>query len=461
MARKVTDKEMKEIYEISHNLFVSMVQVGGRKDIISVGPGFKIKTRKYLFGLITREVPSDELGIVFGVEQKKPENKLSPKMILPKNVGDFKCDVQEVGKIKLLTELTARRRPVEPGYSWGNFRITAGTPGARVKYKGKYFVDTNWHVGKYVDGQVGDNIIQPGAYDGGKNPQDKVGTFAISLEDPSKGAGVHTDYALVEMAEPYTNIMPIINAKPGPWKDHIAGDAILWIGRTSGFGKARISQCHQDVQVGLGGDKTAYFYDTDIFRPPCLAGDSGSWIGEDPYPESTDPSIYSGKVLRTEGKVFAGSEVLGVMIPSRSIQKIYEGIEVDVLGGGNGGSAPQVTNTRLLVSRDGGAEVNFGENALPDANGVYTWADRATSLKLIYPGEHVWRIEVQLDGASMWLPCPEKHTFTAKAGNGNGNGGGEVPVYKPHSEAILPAEGSTVDCSKQVVIAAKVTVVQV
>ncbi len=452
---KFSKKELEDAYKISHAIFEELVVKQGRRDITSIGPGEKVETRRYLGGLIKREVPTGELAIIFGVEKKQPESRMEMDCIIPKHISNMKTDVQATGKFKFLNSLTTDVRPVRPGYSWGNFRITAGTPGVRVVYNGKKYVDTNWHVAKYKDGVVGDAILQRGSYDGGKNPEQRVGVFAISLEDPVGGKPVSTDYALVEMEKDFSNILPIIEAKPGPWKDHSPGDKILWIGRTSGFGRAGISQMHQDIQVDMGDGSYAWFSDTDIFRPACLAGDSGSWIGEDPYPDSTDMSVYNGKTLRTEGKVFAGSEAMGVMIPSRSIQKVYVGITVDSEGGDL--PIPKIETTELIISRDGGPEVSFGLNPQDDGNGVYTWRDRVTA-RLIYPGAHVWRIQVKPVGMD-WIECPERHTFTAVEGgddDDDDDGDGEN-VTSGHSQAVSPAEGSTVDCSKAVTISAKVT----
>ncbi len=458
-------KELADAYKISHAIFEELVVKQGRRDITSIGPGEKVETRKYLWGLIKREVPTGELAIIFGVEEKHPESRMEMDCIIPKHISNMKTDVQATGKFKFLNSLTTDVRPVRPGYSWGNFRITAGTPGVRVKYdpsgqgkpeSAKPFTDSNWHVLKYKDGQVGDAILQRGSCDGGKNPAQRVAKFAISLEDPTGGKPVYTDYALAEMETEFMNVLPIIEAKPGPWKDHSPGDKIMWVGRTSGFGRAGISQMHQDVQVDMGDGSYAWFNDTDIFRPACLPGDSGSWIGEDPYPDSTDMSVYNGKTLGTEGKVFAGSTEMGVMIPSRSIQKVYVGIQVDTEGGDL--PVPKIENTRLLVSRDGGSEVSFGENPQDDGNGVYTWRDRVTA-RLIYPGAHVWRIQVKPVGMD-WIECPERHTFNAVDGgdddDDDDDGDGEN-VTSGHSQAVSPAEGSTVDCSKAVTISAKVT----
>jgi hypothetical protein len=71
-------------------------------------------------------------------------------------------------------------RPAPIGVSTGHPHITAGTIGCRVKdTSGKVYALSNNHV--YADenrASIGDNVLQPGAYDGGQDPRDAIGTLA-------------------------------------------------------------------------------------------------------------------------------------------------------------------------------------------------------------------------------------------------------------------------------------------
>lgn len=61
----------------------------------------------------------------------------------------------------------------------GDPDITAGTIGARVKKGNNVYALSNNHV--YADSSAataGDNVLQPGAYDGGMDPADAIGTLA-------------------------------------------------------------------------------------------------------------------------------------------------------------------------------------------------------------------------------------------------------------------------------------------
>lgn len=69
-------------------------------------------------------------------------------------------------------------RPVPIGVSTGHPDITAGTIGARVTDGSRIFALSNNHVlANRNQGTAGDNFLQPGVADGGRNPDDALGTL--------------------------------------------------------------------------------------------------------------------------------------------------------------------------------------------------------------------------------------------------------------------------------------------
>jgi hypothetical protein len=69
-------------------------------------------------------------------------------------------------------------RPVPIGVSTGHPAITAGTIGARVTNGTRVFaLSTNHVIADSNDASIGDGVIQPGAYDGGTDPADRIGTL--------------------------------------------------------------------------------------------------------------------------------------------------------------------------------------------------------------------------------------------------------------------------------------------
>jgi len=102
------------------------------------------------------------------VTRKLPKDALRKQDLLPMEVGGLPVDVIEVGIIKALKERTDVWRPAPPGVSLGHFAITAGTFGAVVRRNGEPFLLSNNHVlANENNALIGDDILQPGKYDGG------------------------------------------------------------------------------------------------------------------------------------------------------------------------------------------------------------------------------------------------------------------------------------------------------
>ncbi len=113
-------------------------------------------------------------ALVFLVNKKLPEEKLSSHDILPKRIEQVETDVIEVGEIKLLKR-KSKMRPAKPGVSMAHYKSSAGTFGALVKSNkdGKTLILSNNHVlANTTDGNdnkavIHDPILQPGPHDGG------------------------------------------------------------------------------------------------------------------------------------------------------------------------------------------------------------------------------------------------------------------------------------------------------
>jgi uncharacterized protein YjdB len=96
--------------------------------------------------------------------------------------------VEQTERIYALTDpltLPTERweRPVPIGVSTGHPAITAGTIGARVSSGASLYALSNNHVYADInDALIGDDVIQPGAADGGSLPDDLIGTLAAYEE---------------------------------------------------------------------------------------------------------------------------------------------------------------------------------------------------------------------------------------------------------------------------------------
>lgn len=73
---------------------------------------------------------------------------------------------------------TSFPRPVPIGVSTGHGNVTAGTIGARVTDGRRIFALSNNHIfAANNEGRKGDNLLQPGVVDGGRDPDDVIGTL--------------------------------------------------------------------------------------------------------------------------------------------------------------------------------------------------------------------------------------------------------------------------------------------
>jgi hypothetical protein len=100
---------------------------------------------------------------------------------IPDSLDGVSVQIRVTGRIVAQIDPTARfDRPVPIGVSTGHPNVTAGTVGARVTdSSGNVYALSNNHV--YADenqASLGDNVLQPGAYDGGVDPTDAIGTLA-------------------------------------------------------------------------------------------------------------------------------------------------------------------------------------------------------------------------------------------------------------------------------------------
>lgn len=140
-------------------------QLASTENIIGVGYGYKL-------------VRSSDTGIdavVVLVRKKKPHHMLIRHEVIPRRIDGRPTDVIEVGDIRLLNERTTMLRPAIPGVSIGHSRVSAGTLGAVIRDRdtGEWLILSNNHVlangSDGTDGrcQMGDEILQPGPFDGG------------------------------------------------------------------------------------------------------------------------------------------------------------------------------------------------------------------------------------------------------------------------------------------------------
>jgi len=312
-----------------------------RANVLAIGVGFRNKDRQGL----------KELCIVCSVETKLPLNELGAADRLPQQIGGFRLDVVETGRLQAFGEPQKQRmRPVQPGLSIGHTGVTAGTFGCVVERNGERLMLSNNHVlANCNDARLGDRVLQPGRYDGGKADKDVVARLVefvpiVFDEDPNaptqrsraipQGCGSavvrnkngrtppdsvnkrgrnRVDCALAKPDAAHllsTDILGI--GAPRGVAVGALGMAVQKSGRTTGHTTGQIEQI--DVTSRIDYDKRmATFTGQLMASAVSAAGDSGSAVLD-----------MSGRIV---GLLFAGSQRVTLINP---IQEVLDALDVEL-----------------------------------------------------------------------------------------------------------------------------------
>jgi PKD repeat protein len=236
---------------------------------------------------------------------------------IPPNLEGVPVRQVVTGKIYALADPTARfPRPVPTGVSTGHPNITAGTIGCRVTDGTNVYALSNNHV--YANenrASIGDNVLQPGTYDGGAegtNPLiidgDEIGTLA-DFEPIILGMwGLNVIDAAIALCSEAT----LGNSTPEdgygiPSSTTVPAALYLPVqkyGRTTGLTKGTVKGINGAFLVRYSRSY-AIFYDQIVIEDPGFSygGDSGSLIVTDD--ENCNPV----------GLLFAGSDTVTIANP--------------------------------------------------------------------------------------------------------------------------------------------------
>jgi hypothetical protein len=179
---------------------------------------------------------------------------------------------------------TGRVRPLRPGVSIAHAAVSAGTLGAFVRVDGVLHAMSNFHVlmGS-TSAVVGDPVLQPGPADGGRNPEDRVGTLAgfVPLQ---RGRDQLVDAAIARLDAPDVDLAypvgPITQIAEADGTEQVAK-----VGRTTGLTQGHVTAIElDDVVVGYGEELGELRFDNQIEvqsngpEPFSRGGDSGSLV---------------------------------------------------------------------------------------------------------------------------------------------------------------------------------------
>lgn len=294
--------------------------------------------------------PTGEPAVIVFVTQKVPESMLPERDVIPSQMDDgTPTDVVAVGHVAaqrqqrksgrtedrsvtygpdggmseqlaglsqpMLEELSGlgafepqllkrRMRPCPAGFSVGNVRVTAGTlgsvvydflPGASVDPPGpglgvpaKFYILSNNHVlADSNRAQLGSAIVQPGIFDGGQDPADRIATLErfitiqFAPQIPLERHNNVVDAALGTVEFQDATRETYFSGAPRAWrrKANVAvGDLVKKTGRTTNISFGRIIAVDATIDVNYGTAGTARFKDQILTTNISAGGDSGSLV---------------------------------------------------------------------------------------------------------------------------------------------------------------------------------------
>jgi len=253
--------------------------------------------------------PTGEPALLVLVDHKVAADELARSETIPKTLGGVQTDVLAIGAPTILPggavadagieTLTRRARPAQSGYSVGHFRITAGTlgtcvydilPGGGISppvhgigVPPRYYILSNNHVLANSNlGLPGDPILQPGPYDGGVDPSDRIGRlsrFVPIVYGPTSSNLVDAAIAEGQFHDLDRGIY-WIGAVDG-WRRRTGvtvGMNVMKTGRTTSFTTGRITAISAIVTVGGYPGGSARFTDQIVTTNISAGGDSGSLV---------------------------------------------------------------------------------------------------------------------------------------------------------------------------------------
>ncbi|MFH8486460.1 hypothetical protein [Streptomyces longisporoflavus] len=295
--------------------------------------------------------PTGEPAVIVFVTQKVPESMLPERDVIPAQMDDgTPTDVVAVGHVAaqrqqrkssgrtddrsmtygpdggaseqlaglsqpMLEELSGlgafepqllkrRMRPCPSGASVGNVRVTAGTlgsvvydflpgasvdpPGAGLGVPAKFYVLSNNHVlADSNRAQLGSAILQPGVFDGGQDPADRIATLErfitiqFAPQIPLERHNNVVDAALGTVDFQDATRETYFSGAPRAWrrKANVAvGDLVKKTGRTTNISFGRIIAVDATIDVNYGTAGTARFKDQILTTNISAGGDSGSLV---------------------------------------------------------------------------------------------------------------------------------------------------------------------------------------
>jgi hypothetical protein len=284
---------------------------------------------------------------------------------IPQELEGIPVQVVVTGKFYALSATGWYERPVPIGVSTGHPDISAGTIGCRVTKGSNVFALSNNHV--YANenlASIGDNVLQPGAYDGGVDPDDAIGTLADFEPIVFHPRARNT----IDAAIASTNTEMVDNATPDDGYGTPSSEtATAYVGQNvqkygrNGHTYGEVTGINATVRVGYSRG-VARFVGQIIIGPSGFSagGDSGSLI------------VTNDESCNPVGLLFAGSSTVTIANP---IDLVLERFVVTVDGEEptqNNPPAVSITSPADGSNFDSGATILFEGTASDTEDGDLT-----------------------------------------------------------------------------------------
>ena len=314
---------------LSHEAFERVREVQERhtdhlmeiKDVVGTAVGFNQNNRPALKVFVTRW---DVAGIPKKLDDVPVQVVVTGKfyaLVKPVNPG-VKPPEDEI-------DPTARfKRPVPIGVSTGHPDITAGTIGCRVTDGAYVYALSNNHV--YADcnkASEWDNVLQPGTYDDGIDPDDAIGTLDAFEPIDFDGGNNTIDAAIAISSTENLDKATPADGYGIPKSTTIQAEVnqpVKKYGRTTGLTKGRVYAINATVDINYNSG-VARFLGQIIITPGSFSagGDSGSLIVIDGKGRT------KGDDRKAVGLLFAGNNLFTIANP---ISEVLERLNVTIDG---------------------------------------------------------------------------------------------------------------------------------
>jgi hypothetical protein len=140
------------------------------------GIGRSVRPKTIAVGILTSEKSDYKLAL----RVQNPLLVHGKEVETMREMAKGEVDVRFIGSVRKLqgTPFQGRIRPLRIGFSVGHVQVTAGTLGAFVQDTSQTMILSNNHVlANENNANPGDDVLQPGRFDGGTDPADAVATL--------------------------------------------------------------------------------------------------------------------------------------------------------------------------------------------------------------------------------------------------------------------------------------------